>query len=131
MNPLRGIFIGFGLLDLLAFYRSAPTLARIFENYDVSALIPNVLPAVTVLLIVSLLVTGPLMILGNSIGYTLYYFQFPLRLIFLKGLTFGFVFQIFPTQVGTFNHGMVMASVIAFEAMRLMLTIRRQRAIVN
>ncbi|HZY81923.1 MAG TPA: hypothetical protein VFE50_20510 [Cyclobacteriaceae bacterium] len=121
------IFISFGLLDLLAFYRSSPTLARIFENYDVSALIPNVLPAITVLLIISLLVTGPLMIMNNRRGYTIYYFQFPFRLIFLKGLTFGFIYQLFPTQVGTLTHGMVMASVIAFEAMRLMLTIQEHR----
>lgn len=124
---MRGIFICFGLLDLLAFYRSFPTLARIFENYDVSALIPNVLPAITVLLIVSLLATGPLTLVGNRYGYIIYYFQFPLRVMFMKALTFGFIFQLFPTQVGTFTHGMVTASVIAFEAIRLMLTIRRQR----
>jgi hypothetical protein len=126
---MRGIFICFGLLDLFAFYRSFPTLNRIFENYDVSALIPNVLPAITVLLIVSLLVTGPLTIMGNKYGYVIYYFQFPLRLAFLAGLTFGFVLKFFPMQVGTFGQGMMMATVIAFEAIRLMLTIQRQKYI--
>jgi hypothetical protein len=124
---MRGIFICFGFLDLLAFYRSFPTLNRIFENYDVSALIPNVLPAIIVLLIVSLLITGPLTIVGNKYGYVIYYFQFPLRLVFLTGLTFGFALKLFPTQVGTFNHGMEMATVIAFEAIRLMLTIQQQK----
>lgn len=124
---MRIIFICFGLLDLLAFYRGFPTLNRIFENYDVSALIPNVLPAITVLLIISLLVTGPLTIVGNRYAYIIYYFQFPFRLAFLTGLTFGFVLKQFPMQVGTFGHGMMMATVIAFEAIRLMLTIQTHR----
>jgi hypothetical protein len=124
---VRGIFIGFGFLDLFAFYRSFPVLNRIFENYDVSALIPNVLPAITVLLILSLLVTGPLTIVGNRYAYVIYYFQFPLRLTFLTGLTFGFMFKLFPTQVGTFAHGMLMATVIAMEAVRLMVTIQTHR----
>jgi hypothetical protein len=124
---MRGIFICFGLLDLLAFYRGFPTLNRIFENYDVSALIPNVLPAITVLLFISLLVTGPLTVVGNRYGYIIYYFQFPLRLAFQTALTFGFIFKMFQTQVGTFNHGMMTATVIAFEAVRLMLTIQHHR----
>jgi hypothetical protein len=124
---MRGIFICFGFLDLLAYYRSFPVLNRIFENYDVSALIPNVLPGITVLLIISLLITGPLTIVGNKYGYVCYYFQFPLRLAFLTGLTFGFVLKLFPTQVGTLQHGMVLATVFAFEAIRLMLTIQQQK----
>jgi hypothetical protein len=126
---MRFIFICFGLLDLLAFYRGFPTLARIFENYDVSALIPNVLPAIMVLLIVSLLVSGPLTIVGNRYGYIIYYFQFPLRLALLTGLTFGFVLKLLHFQVGTFAHGMLMATVFAFEAVRLMLTISTHRHI--
>lgn len=123
---MRGIFICFGLLDLLAFYRAFPTLNRIFENYDVSALIPNVLPAFTVLLIVSLLVSGPLTIVGNRYGYVIYYFQFPLRLAFRIG-TFSFVLKLFPMQLGTLNYGMLMATVFAFEAIRLMLTIQHHK----
>ena len=124
---MRIIFICFGLLDLLAFYRSFPTLNRIFENYEVSALLPNVLPAVTVLLIVSLLATGALNIAGNKYCYIIYYFQFPFRLAFALSLTFGFLLKIFATQLGTFAHGMMMATVIALEAMRLMLTIQVHR----
>ncbi|HMJ70075.1 MAG TPA: hypothetical protein VK508_14315 [Cyclobacteriaceae bacterium] len=124
---MRGIFICFGFLDLLAFYRSFPVLNRIFENYDVSALIPNVLPAITVLLVLSLLVTGPLTIVGNRYGYVIYYFQFPLRLAFRAGLTFGFVFRLLPAQVGTFAYGMTLATILAFEATRLMLTIQAHR----
>lgn len=120
---MRSIFIFFGLLDLLAFYRAFPTLNRIFENYDVSALIPNVLPAITVLMIVSLLVSGPLTLADNRYGFVTYYIQFPFRLAF-SILTFGFILKLFPMQLGTFNYGMLTATVFAFEATRLMLTIQ-------
>jgi hypothetical protein len=126
-NPgIRGIFIGFGLLDLLSFYRAFPTLTLIFENYDVPAAITNVLPALAVLLIVSFLVSGPLTIVGNRYGYVMYYFQFPLRLA-VQIPTFGFAFELFPMQVGTFYQGMFVATVVAFEAIRLMLTIQHHR----
>lgn len=124
---MRGIFIFFGLLDLLAFYKAFPTLNRIFENYEVSSLIPSVRPAITVLLILSLLASGPLTIVGNRYGYVIYYFQFPLRLALLTGLTFGFVLIIYPGQQGTFSHGMTMASIFAAEAIRLMATIQAHR----
>lgn len=124
---MRIIFIGFGLLDLLAFYRCSPILNRIIENHDFSALIPSVLPAFNLLLILSLLATGPLCIVGNKYAHTIYYFQFPFRLAFLTALTFGFMLKLYPMQVGTFGHGMMMATVIALEAIRLMITIQAHR----
>lgn len=123
----RWLLVGFGVLDLFAFYRNFPTLTRIFEKYEVSNLIPLAIPALTVITIVSLLVSGPLTVVGNKWGYVIYYFQFPLRLAFKVGLTFGFLFKIVPTITGTFNNGMLTATVFALEAIRLMLTIRRQK----
>lgn len=82
---------------------------------------------ILLLLIVSLLISGPLTMLGKKAGYIIYYFQFPARLWSLTGLTFGFVFTLFPTEVGTLKQGMTIATVIAFEATRLMLTLQSHR----
>ena len=79
----------FGALDLFAFYRSFPKLARMLENYS-----PNVYEVLLFLMIISLLVSGPLLIMGNRTGFAIYYFQFPLRLTFLTTLTFGFIFKV-------------------------------------
>jgi hypothetical protein len=114
--------VAFGALDLLAFYRSFPKLVRMIENYT-----PNLYQALLFLTMLSLLVSGPLYILGNRIGYVIYYCQFPLRLTFISALTFGFVFKLLVTQTGTFSAGMVMASVFALEAVRLMLTIQKNK----
>jgi hypothetical protein len=116
--------IVFGLLDLLSFYRSAPNLIRALENF-----VPSAIGLAWILLVVSLLASGPLNIVGNRFAYVIYYFQFPLKLAFLT-LTFGFLFKIIQLQVGTLAYGMLTASVIALEATRLMLTIQRHRHIV-
>src|ERR1044071_6336174 len=111
----------FGALDLYAFYRAFPLLARIFENY-----VAGVVPLLTIVTIVSLLVSGPLFMIDNRIGYVIYYFQFPFRLFF-SIFTFGFILRLFPTQQGTFVHGMELASVFGLEAVRLMLTIQKNK----
>jgi hypothetical protein len=116
---------GFGVLDLYSFYRAFPPLVRIFENY-----VAGIVPALTVLMIVSLLASGPLFIIDNRVGYVIYYFQFPFRLLFFI-LTFGFILRVFPTQQGTFAHGMEIASVFGLEAVRLMLTIQKNKASIS
>lgn len=122
MNGQRILMMAFGVLDLLSFYRSFPKLLRMIENYT-----PSFYQVFLFVMIVSLLVSGPLYIIGNKIGYIVYYFQFPVRLTFLTALTFGFIFKLLTTQTGTFNHGMIMATVYALEAVRLMLTIQKNK----
>ncbi len=92
------------------------------ENYT-----PSFYQVLLFLMIVSLLVSAPLYMLNNRIGYVVYYFQFPLRIAFIASLTFGFIFKLVPTQAGTLAHGMVMASVFGLEAVRLMLTIQKNK----
>lgn len=128
---LGWLFVGFGLLDLYAFYRSFPILDKIFTQSEVSTWIPRVIPGLTVILIVSLLASGPLTVVGRSWGYVIYYFQFPLRIAFVTCLTFGFLFRWMPTQVGTMAHGMLTATAFGLEAVRLMLTIRKHRVLVS
>lgn len=111
----------FGALDLYSFYRSFPQLVRVVENYSA-----GIAPVLTILLIVSLLVSGPLFMLENKLGYTIYYFQFPLRLAFFV-VTFGFISRVVSTQQGTFAHGMLLATIFALEAVRLMLTIQKNK----
>ncbi len=124
---MRILFILFGCLDLLAFYRSFGTLSRTLESFD-TLLIPFGIPALTVLLMLSLLISGPLMIVENRAALTIYFFQFPLRLAFSVGLSFGFVFRLFNLQVGTFGYGMLMATVFGLEAVRLMITLQAFKA---
>jgi hypothetical protein len=111
----------FGALDLFSFYRSFPGLIRVVENFS-----GGVIPVLHILLVLSLLVSGPLLIVGNRTGYTVYYFQFPLKLWFLI-VTFGFITKIVVTQYGTFAHGMLWATIFALEAVRLMLTIQKNK----
>ena len=111
----------FGALDLYSFYRSFPQLIRVVENYSA-----GILPLLTILLILSLLVSGPLYMVGNKLGFTIYYFQFPFRLAFFI-VTFGFISRLITTQQGTFAHGMLQATIFALEAVRLMLTIQKNK----
>ena len=111
----------FGALDLYSFYRSFPQVVRVAENYS-----GGIVPLLTILLIASLLVSGPLFMLGNKLGYIMYYFQFPFRLA-LFIVTFGFISRFIPTQQGTLAHGMLLATIFALEAVRLMLTIQKNK----
>ncbi len=111
----------FGCLDLYSFYRSFPQLVRVLENYS-----GGLIPLLTVLLITSLLASGPMFMLGNKTGYVIYYFQFPFRLAFFV-VTFGFISRLANTQAGTFSHGMLQATIFALEAVRLMLTIQKNK----
>jgi len=115
------LMVIFGALDLLLFYKNFPLLIRSIENY--SAGVVNVL---VILLIVSLLVSGPLSIVGNKVGFAVYYFQFPFRLAFFV-LTFGFLYKIMAPQQGSFSDGMLRATIFGLEAVRLMLTIQKNK----
>lgn len=111
----------FGALDLYSFYRSFPGLIRMVTAYSAS-----ILNALLILLLGSLIVSGPLFMLDNKLGYVIYYFQFPLRLIF-SVVTFGFIARIINTQPGTFAQGMLTATILALEAVRLMVTIQKNK----
>jgi hypothetical protein len=111
----------FGTLDLFLFYKNFPQLMRAVENY--SASVVNVL---VILLILSLLVSGPLIMVGNKIGFVVYYFQFPFRLAFFV-VTFGFLYKILGPHPGTFSDGMLRATIFGLEAVRLMLTIQKNK----
>ena len=106
----------FGLLDLFLFYKNFPQLFRNLERYNV----------LKILVDLSLLVSGPLFIVGNKIGFIVYYFQFPFRLLFFL-VTFGFLLKVFNPPQGTFAHGMLLATIFALEAVRLMLTIQKNK----
>jgi len=113
----------FGALDLFAFYRSFPKLMRIFEVYT-----GHVFQWLQVILIISVIVSGPLLLMGNKIAYIIYYFQFPLKLLFATVLTFGFLTSILPAVAGTLYFGMLWATIFALEAIRLMHTIQKHRS---
>ena len=113
----------FGALDLFAFYRSFPRLMRIFENYNAS-----IYQVLVLIMIISLIASGALYMMGNKIGFVIYYFQFPMRVSFIPGLTFGFLTSILPVATGTLYYGMLLATIFALEAIRLMHTIQKHRS---
>jgi len=113
----------FGALDLYAFYLIVPKMMRAIEDYT-----GHLFNVLFILISVSLIVSGPLIMMGNRIGYVIYYFQFPMKCIFLSGLTFGFL-SLIPVATGTLYFGMLWATIFALEAIRLMHTIQTHRRV--
>jgi hypothetical protein len=81
----------FGILDLVAIIQSFKQITSLINGslfvwwYILFAI-----------LYVSLLVSGFLLIKANKIGMWIYYIQFPIRLMFYAGLSFGFILLINP-----------------------------------
>jgi type III secretory pathway component EscS len=116
--------IVFGALDLYALFRVFPKVIWMIEtSYN-----GNLYQLLVLVMVISLIVSGPLILMGNRIGYVIYYFQFPLRLTTIPSLTFGFLMRI-PTTVGTLFFGMLLATIYALEAIRLMYTIQKHRVL--
>jgi hypothetical protein len=116
------LMMAFGALDLFAFYRCSPKLVKFFETYS-----GNIFQLLLFLMILSLLASGALLMTGNKIGYKVYFFQLAPRLAYLPSLTFGFLTSILHQQVGTLYWGMLLATMYALEAIRLMHTVQKYR----
>ena len=84
---IRFSLVLLGVLDLYMFYSTYWIFSQLVEKIN----IPIVLETILVL---SLLVTGILLILNRKIGLIIFYFQFPFRIAFFI-LTFGFILDIF------------------------------------
>ena len=108
----------FGLLDLVSFAVTYRFIIKAIENIERFSL----LSIPEILLIVSLIASGILLILRKKISLIIYYFQFPLRVIFMI-LTFGFLFDLFGFQYDSVGYKILVVTTFLLEVVRLIITI--------
>jgi len=108
----------FGLLDLVSFAVTYKFIIKAIENIEHFSL----LSIPEILLIVSLIASGILLILRKKISLIIYYFQFPLRVIFMI-LTFGFLFDLFRFQYDSVGYKILVVTTFLLEVVRLIITI--------
>ncbi len=132
--------LGFlGILDLISFVRTFKSGTYIIYNFSIfvnSEVAPWEkalgigIPVLNMILTLLLLVSGILLILGKKVGIIIYYFEFPLRLLFVT-LTFGFILRIFGLQVDTLTHNIVLGILFTLELLRLIFSIWAHRKYYN
>jgi hypothetical protein len=84
------------------------------------------IPILSLTLVLLLFGSGLFLILGKRTGIIIYYFEFPLRLMFFT-LTFGFILRISGLQVDTWAYKILVALIVGVELFRLIFSIWTQR----
>jgi len=115
----KNVLILFGLLDLFSFTQLYKVGLSLFENME---LLP-VLSILQIILIVSLVVSGILLILKKRSGLITYYFQIPLRIAFMI-LSFGFLLKIFDFPYESIMFKIMPGLTFLLEIGRLILSIK-------
>lgn len=125
----------FGVLDLISFVRTFKSGTYIIDNFSIfinsdvaswEKALGIGIPVLNMILTLLLFASGVLLILGKKIGIIIYYFEFPLRLLFIT-LTFGFILRIFGLQVDTLTHNIVLGILFTLELLRLIFSIWTHR----
>lgn len=134
-GQIRNILMTLGVLDLVSFFRTyemgLSMWADIFSTLDTDMELWNKilrlgLSISGLTLVLLLFASGLFLILGKRTGIIIYYFEFPLRLMFLT-LTFGFVLRLLGLQVDTWTYKIAMAFIVGLELFRLIFSIWTQR----
>lgn len=134
-EQIRYILIVLGVLDIVSFLRTSEvvlyasdkllnTLNLEMELWDKVFVIG--IPMLNFTLALLLLASGLLLILRKKAGIIIYYFEVPLRLLFLN-LTFWFVLRLPGLQVDSWTYKIVLALVVGLELLRLVFLIQTQR----
>lgn len=110
----KNILIAFGLLDLYSLIRTYKLGIKLLDNFEH---VP-ILNSLEILLIVSLLVSGVLSIMRKKSALVIYYFQIPLRIIFMI-LTFGFLIKLFGFQYDSVGYKIMVIIASLLELVRL------------
>lgn len=84
---MKKLLIIFGILDFLAIIKAFDTISTVIKNGTTFYWMNIIL----LILYASLFVSGFFLIKRKNIGIWIYYIQFPFRLMFLAGLSFGFI----------------------------------------
>jgi hypothetical protein len=134
-EPIRYSLIILGTLDLVSFYRTYETGLYVWNEililleyvFDSKAdLWVNILSLgisiLNLILILLFFVSGLLLIIGKRAGIIVYYFEFPLRLMFIT-LTFGFVLKLFGIVFGSLLYNLILMLLVGLEILRLIFSI--------
>jgi hypothetical protein len=123
-----------GCLDLVSFLRVYDTLYTLevisamsdwdVEFWDKVRMVG--MPILNWLLVFLILASGVLLLFGKRAGIVVYYFEFPLRLLFIT-LTFGFILRVSGLQVDSLSYKIVLALLAGLEFLRLAFSIWVQR----
>ncbi|MCZ8022128.1 MAG: hypothetical protein O9282_12250 [Flavobacterium sp.] len=133
-EKIKYVFMGFGFLDFLGFYFTYENVLNMFltglwVDLNMSGATHTIFTIITTLnsiLVVSLILSGLLCIFYPTISFFIYYFQFPLRLIFFT-MTFGFILHLPGLQVDSWAYKFILAFVIGLEVFRLIFTLKTKK----
>ena len=116
-----------GILDLIGLIRGYDIITSYIKSSEITFLI-----ILTLLLYLSLLISGVLLIRENRIGLNVYYFQFPFRLMFAI-FSFGFLYSLNPLlfDSSSFGFKFLTAFLAVIEIGRLILTIKYHRQLIQ
>jgi len=84
---MKKLLILFGILDLIAFIKSFQLISSLIETGKITYW-TNIVLAI---LFLSLILSGTFQILSKKTGLWIYYCQFPFRLFYSAGFSFGFI----------------------------------------
>ena len=121
---MKKLLLFFGVLDLIAVIKSFQFMVSLVETEKIFYWTNMVLA----ILFVSLIFSGLLQILFKKTGLWIYYIQFPLRLIYSVGFSFGFILllsNVFPDCKHIFLILTILCMTLEF--LRLTLTIMIHR----
>ncbi len=133
-EKVKYVLMAFGLLDLFGFYRAYENglnilLTGLWGDLKMGGLTDIIFTAIMTLnsiLVLSLILSGLLSLFKPRVSFLVYYFQFPLRLIFLT-LTFGFILRLPGLQIDSWTYKFILAFVVGLEIFRLIFTITTKK----
>jgi hypothetical protein len=117
---MEKLLILFGLLDFVAIIKSFQMMISLFESGKILYW-TNI---ISVPLFFSLLFSGFFLFKSSNIGMWIYYVQFPFRLIYTIGLSFGFILlfsRLFPENKYIYLSLFILCAILEFA--RLIATI--------
>jgi len=112
----------FGFLDIVSFIRTSKLGLNLLDSSDYGFDLPSIMSVLGLTLILSLPISGILLLLRKKAGLIVYYFQFPFRIGFLI-LSFGFLLKIFQLPLNSTAYYINLGIIILLEIIRLSLSI--------
>ena len=114
---MKKLLLLFGILDLISFATTIHIIIRDFHfhSFIIWILIP---------LSISLIFSAIFLIKSKLLGILIYYFQFPIRMLVMAGLSFGFLIYLLKLfSEDKIAHMILMSTMLVLEVCRLILTI--------
>ena len=112
----------FGFLDIVSFIRTYKLGLNLLNFSEFGFDLPSIMIVLELILILSLPITGILLLLRKKAGLIVYYFQFPFRIGFLI-LSFGFILKTFKLPFNSTAYYIIFVIVTLLEIIRLYLSV--------